>query len=124
MIKDKNLMTSYLSLFTSFGTILCCALPALLVSLGMGAVFVGLLGVFPQIVWLSEHKIFVFSGSGLMMMLSGVLIYLNRNAPCPIDADQARACKTSRKWSIRILTLSFLIWLVGFFFAFCAGSLF
>ena len=28
---------SYISLFTSFGTLLCCALPSLLVLLGLGA---------------------------------------------------------------------------------------
>jgi uncharacterized protein (DUF924 family) len=33
-------LLSYLSLFTSFGTLLCCALPSLLVLLGLGAVFV------------------------------------------------------------------------------------
>jgi hypothetical protein len=29
-------LLSYLSLFTSFGTLLCCALPSLLVLLGLG----------------------------------------------------------------------------------------
>lgn len=120
MINDKNLLTSYLSLFTSIGTIFCCALPALLVSIGMGAAFAGLVGVFPQIVWLSEYKSLIFGISGLMILTSASLTYLNRNAPCPIDEDQARACKISRKWSIRILVLSAIIWSVGFFFAFLA----
>lgn len=124
VIKDRNLLTSYLSLFTSFGTIICCALPSLLVSIGMGAAFAGLIGLFPQIVWLSENKLLVFTLSGLMILLSAALTYLNRNAPCPIDSDQARACKISRKWSIRILAVSALLWLLGFFFAFLAPYLF
>ena len=41
------------------------------------AVFAGLIGVFPQIVWLSENKLLVFASSGGMIFLSGLLIYLN-----------------------------------------------
>lgn len=122
-MKDKSLILSYFSLFTSFGTILCCALPVLLVSLGLGAAFAGLIGAVPQIVWLSEHKVLVFIVSGGLIFLSALLTYLNRNAPCPIDPNEAKACKTSRKWSIRILAVSSIIWLVGGFFAFFAQYL-
>jgi len=124
MINNKELVASYLSLFTSTGTILCCALPALLVSLGLGASFAGLVGAFPQIIWLSENKIFVFLISGSLILISSLLTYLNRNAPCPIDPKKALACKVSRKWSIRILILSGLLWLTGLFFAFFAQYIF
>jgi len=124
MVKNKELFASYLSLFTSTGTIFCCALPALLVSLGMGATFAGLVGTFPQIVWLSENKLLVFSISGLMIALSAFITYANRNAPCPIDPKKALVCKVSRKWAIRLLIFSGLMWLTGFFFAFLAPLLF
>lgn len=124
IIKDKGFFASYLSLFTSFGTLFCCALPSLLVSIGMGTVFAGLVGVFPQIVWLSENKILIFSISGILILISSRLLYLNRSASCPIDPDQSRACATSRKWSIRILILSFILWLFGFVFAFLASFFF
>ena len=88
----------------------------------MGAAFAGLIGVFPQIVWLSENKISIFIISGCMILLSGVMTYSNRNAPCPIDENQAKACRTSRKWSIRILIFSGVIWSIGFFFAFLAAK--
>lgn len=119
-MKDKNLILSYFSLFTSFGTILCCALPVLLVTLGLGAAFAGLIGAVPQIVWLSENKVLVFILSGALISLSALLTFLNRNAPCPVDPHEARACRVSRKWSIRILVASALIWIVGAFFAFFA----
>ena len=124
MLKDKSLFTSYLSLFTSFGTVLCCALPSLLVSIGMGATFAGLVGVFPQIVWLSENKVLVFSLSGVLILISCGLLYVNRYAPCPIDPNQANACAMSKKWSIRIIILSAILWFCGFFFAFLAPLLF
>lgn len=123
-VDQKGLWASYLSLFTSFGTILCCALPTLLVTIGMGAAFAGLIGIFPQIVWLSENKGLVFSLSAIMISISFLMIFLNRNAPCPVDPDQARACKVGRKWSIRIAFVSLSFWLLGFFFAFLAPTLF
>ena len=46
---------SILSLFTSFGTLVCCALPALLVTLGMGASLISILGIF-LITVISEQK--------------------------------------------------------------------
>jgi hypothetical protein len=124
MLKNKELLISYLSLFTSTGTIFCCALPSLLVAIGMGASFAGLVGAFPQIVWLSENKMIVFTLSGLMILLSAFITYSNRNAPCPIDPKKALACKYSRMWSIRLLFFSGLIWIVGFSFAFVAPLIF
>ncbi len=115
---DKNLILSYLSLFTSFGTIFCCALPALLVSIGMGAAFAGLVGAFPQIVWLSENKLLVFILSAVMISISAFILYLNRNAPCPIDPTKAKACKFGRKWALRLISLSIFFWIIGFSFAF------
>jgi len=37
-IRSPSTLPAFLSLFTSTGTLVCCALPALLVSLGAGAV--------------------------------------------------------------------------------------
>jgi hypothetical protein len=60
MAVDETLNTSKrlsaLSLFTSFSTLICCALPALLVALGAGAVLSTLVSHVPQLVWVSEHK--------------------------------------------------------------------
>ena len=124
IFKDKSLLISYLSLFTSFGTVFCCALPSLLVSIGMGAAFAGLVGIFPQIVWFSENKILVFFLSGILILISCGILYANRYAPCPIDPNQAKACAISRKWSIRIVALSVILWVLGFFFAFLAPLIF
>ena len=115
---NKNLFVSWLSLFSSFGTLICCAIPSLMIALGMGAAFAGLIGVFPQIIWISDNKQIVFAISGLLILGSLLWLYAVRNEPCPIDPDQARACKFSRKWSIRISIASAIFWLVGFAFAF------
>lgn len=114
----KNLFVSYLGLFTAFGTLLCCALPSLLVALGMGATVAGFIGVFPQVVVLSEHKNWVFGISLALIVLAVAALYLQRNAPCPIDPLEARACTVARWWSVRIVVLAALFWSVGFMVAF------
>ena len=43
-------LVSYLSLFTSFGTLLCCALPSLLVLFGLGATVASFLSSLPWLV--------------------------------------------------------------------------
>ena len=50
-------------LFTSFGTLVCCALPALMVTLGMGTSLAGFIGMFPSVTFISDYKepIFIIS---------------------------------------------------------------
>lgn len=119
----KERFTSYLGLFTSLSTLLCCALPALLVSLGMGATMISLTSAIPQIIWVGEHKNFVFSFAVIMLSISSFLAYKNRNAPCPIDPKLRDACLRGRKYSKNVLILSWIALSVGFFFAFLAQLL-
>src|SRR2546423_10097748 len=105
-----------LTLFSSLGTLLCCALPALLVSLGAGAVMASLVSAVPQVVWLSEHKVGLFVFAGLMLLLSGANSYRSRNAPCPTDPVEMKSCLRLRRWSLAILYVSSLIYAIGFFF--------
>ena len=112
-----------LTLFGSFSTLLCCALPALLVSLGAGVAMIGLVSAVPQLVWVSEHKIALFSFAGVMLALSGISRYLSRNAPCPADPAQAKACTRVRRLSFGVFCFSLTIYMIGFFFAFLARFL-
>ena len=110
--------SSIVSLFASSSTLICCALPALLVSLGAGAALASLVAVFPQIVWISEHKEAIFLISSGLMMLGGIMQWRNRFAPCPIDPDLRNACLKTRKISLRIYLLSLALLLIGGWFAF------
>ena len=113
-----------LALFTSVSTLVCCALPALFVTLGMGAVTAGLVSAVPQIVFLSEHKGIVFAGAGLMLVIASYMMWRSRNDPCPIDPLEAQACKRMRSISKWILYVSIFAYVVGFFFAFLAADIF
>lgn len=119
----KESFTGYLGLFTSVGTLLCCALPALLVSLGMGASMITLTNAIPQITWIGENKVYVFSFAFILLIISSVFTYKNRNAPCPIDPKLRDACLRGRKYSKIVLILGWAALTVGFFFAFIAQLL-
>ena len=109
---------SLLSLFASSSTLICCAIPALLVSLGAGAALASLVAVFPQIVWISEHKEIIFSIAALLMIVTGFIQWRNQNAPCPIDVELRNACLKTRKVSLRIYLFSLGLLLIGAWFAF------
>jgi fluoride ion exporter CrcB/FEX len=94
----RTIILEILTILSSFSTLLCCALPALLVSLGAGAALASVVTAVPQLVWLSEHEIQLFAFAGFMLALSGVSTYHNRSA-------QAKSCMRLRRWSARILYL-------------------
>lgn len=120
MSRLRESLVNYFTLFSSLGTLICCALPALLVSLGLGAVLAGVASNVPALVWVSEHKIQVFIFAGTMLALNGLLLWKNRNAPCPIDPKLSEACTSGRKTSRNLYFVSISIFLIGFFFAFAA----
>ena len=117
-LMKSNKLANYLSLFTSSGTIVCCALPALLVSIGAGAALSSLIAVFPQLVILSVYKIPIFMGAFVMLIISGILQYRSRNLPCPADKNLANACIRARKISLVIYFASVGIFIIGLLFAF------
>src|SRR5205823_5709793 len=96
----------------------CCALPALFVTLGMGAAFAGLITKVPQLIWVSEHKPFVFGLGALFLSIGGVMQWQARSMTCPTDPKLAEACKNSRRWSAKVYFVSIGIYLIGAFFAF------
>ena len=109
---------AFLSLFTSTGTLICCALPALLVALGAGAALSTLISVVPGLVWVSEYKEAVFVFAGVMLAVSGWLQWRSRFAPCPLDPVQRDACLRTRKTSAQVYLASVAIYVVGSVFAF------
>ncbi len=108
---------TFLTLFTSTGTLVCCALPIVLVTLGLGAAMAGLTSTFPWMVTLSQHKIWVFAGSGLLLAFSAWMVFRPGRA-CPADPKLAKLCGSMDKWNRRVLFISVAIWGIGFFAAY------
>lgn len=109
-------LIGYGSLFTSFGTLLCCALPSTLVLLGFGASLAGFLGRYPQLIWLSENKGLVFAASFFMLGVSFASRKYSERLACPVDKKDD--CGRARRLSGVLLWATFLINLIGAFYAF------
>jgi hypothetical protein len=118
-VSNTTTSLSWLTLFASSGTLICCALPIILVTLGMGATVAALTSSLPFLIVLSQHKIWVFIVSGLMLAISAWFMY-RPNQSCPTDPQQAEICSTTKKWNKRIYWFSVIIWSIGFFAAFLA----
>jgi mercuric ion transport protein len=119
-------LLNYFSLFSSFSTLICCALPSVLVLLGMGTAVASLLSAAPWLVSLSRHKIWTFSIAGTLIAASFVMTYvvaprLQRGDVCA--ADDPTTCGEVSKLSRAVLWGSALIWSGGFFVAYLLGPI-
>ncbi len=110
---------NWLALFAATGTLVCCAIPIALVALGMGATVAAATGSFPLLITLSQYKTYVFAASGLLLGLSGWLLYRPGRA-CPADPILAEYCNRAQMWNRRLLWGSAIVWGIGFFAAYLA----
>ena len=114
---------SVVSIFTSSGTLVCCALPALLVAVGAGAALSSLVSAVPQVVWLSTYKGWIFGAAAAMLLFAGILQWRARFAPCPSDPKLAAACARTRRASLLTYAVSVVVLVVGALFAFILPAL-
>jgi hypothetical protein len=118
-LKENNFTKKFFSwfgLFSSFGTLICCAIPSTLVLLGFGATLASFLGNFPQVIWLSENKGYVFGFSFLMLAISYAGQKYAQTKVCPIDKKED--CEKTKDWSKPLFWFSLGINVVGSFYAF------
>lgn len=109
----------WLSLFASAGTLVCCALPIVLVSLGFGAAVAATTSALPLLITLSQHKTWVFAGSALLLALNAALLR-SATARCPADPALATRCRRADAWNRRVFIIALGVWMVGFFAAYLA----
>lgn len=114
----RNVGLSVLALAASTGTLVCCVLPAVMVSLGAGAALAGMVSAVPQLIWLSEHKAWVFGLAFALLALSGLMLWNARRLPCPADPQLARTCQRLRRVSHWLYGIACVATILGALFAF------
>lgn len=110
----ENPYLKWLTLFVASGTLVCCALPILLVTLGFGAVVASLNYNIPGLIFLAEHKIWTLTMAALILMFLAWVIW-RPNQHCPAEPELASLCKKSKRLNKRIFWISSMIWFIGFF---------
>ena len=126
-VAKERAVLGYFSLFSSIGTLLCCALPSLLVLIGLGATVASFLSAVPWLVTISHHKNWAFAVSGIL--IAGNVAYSYVIAPklhaqreaCSVNASDA--CSTASRMSRVVLWVSVALYLIGFFSAYLLGLL-
>lgn len=115
----KAAALSWLTLFSASGTLLCCAVPIVFVSLGFGGTVAALTSTVPVLIVLSQHKLWVFMAAGTLLLLSGLVLYrYSFERTCPMDLQSSRWCVRARAWNRRLYWTAVTIWGLGFFAAY------
>ena len=123
----RSFWLQYLSLFSSLGTLLCCALPSVLVLFGLGATVASVLSSAPWLVALSRHKNWTFAIAGLLIASNFVYVYgvaprlRTRTEQC---APGEEACVATARISTAVLWVSAAVYVIGFFVAYVLGPIF
>ena len=110
---------SWFTLFVTSGTLICCALPILLVTLGLGASIAAITSSFPLLITLSQHKLWIFIISGSLLIGSAWMILRNKGQ-CPANTELGELCQRAKLINRRIWFISVFIWIVGFIAAYLA----
>lgn len=113
MNKTLHKGSLFLTLLSSSSTLICCAIPAFLVLLGAGSSVAALVVTFPQLIWLSEHKVWIFGFGAIMLGLSWYFSHIRKEA-CPIDPTVAENCRQTKQWTNLLWWISAILYLIGF----------
>ena len=117
-------MVNFFALLSSSSTLLCCALPAILVSMGAGAVFANIISVFPALTVISRFKVEITIMTFIILVAVGVLHSKTAQMPCPADPTLGRACLKSRKRSRIVYYLSCIVFATASIFTFIVPEFF
>lgn len=107
----------WLVLLTSSATLVCCVIPIVLVSLGLGAAVAATYGSLPFLTFLGVHKEWTFAFSAIVLLAAAWALFRPGRA-CPADPELARACEAADRWNRRLFTVAAAIWSVSFFAAY------
>jgi hypothetical protein len=109
--------TAVIALVLSASTLVCCALPLVLVGLGLGASVAALVSAAPWLVTLSVHKGWMFGVSGAVLAAAAYLRY-RPGRSCPADPKLAAICARFDRWNRSAILLAAAMWAIGFTAAF------
>ncbi len=115
--KNQSKVASFLALFTSTGTLLCCALPSALAAIAGGTAVVSFVSTFPWLVPLSQNKEWIFLIAGFMILFSGLLTYRPKGkVACSITGG--KGCAVAGRFTKVMFWTSAIIYTIGAFFAY------
>ena len=119
----ESINLGFLSLIASSSTLICCALPALFVTLGAGATLASIVNIFPELIIISKYKIYISIFALLFLIIAGILIKKASLQPCPTDPNLRDICMKTRKRSRVIYLTSVFIFTFASIFTYIIPTL-
>jgi len=113
----KEKIISFLSLFGSSTTLLCCALPATLSIIAGGAAVGSLISVFPWLITISRYHNWIFLVAGILLLINGVFV-LRPKGKMACAVTGGKGCEVAGSFSKRMFWISIILYGIGFFFAY------
>ncbi|MFQ6105244.1 MAG: hypothetical protein ACE5OP_13295 [Candidatus Glassbacteria bacterium] len=107
----------FLALFTSTGTLLCCALPAAIAAFAGGAAVGAFLTIFPWLIPLSRYKGWLLLVAGLLITFSG-MVTLRPEGKVACSISGSKGCEVAGRFTKSLFWISVAIYLTGAFFAY------
>lgn len=107
----------FLALFTSTGTLLCCALPAAIAAVAGGAAVSSFVATFPWLIPLSVHKDWIFLAAGLLIFISGIFT-LRPQGRIACSITGGKGCEIAGRFTKVMFWSSASIYMIGVFFAY------
>jgi len=95
----------------------------LFVSLGAGATLASIVNVFPELIIISQYKIYISAFALLFLIVAGILIKNASVQPCPTDPNLRDICIKTRKKSKRIYIISVFIFAFASIFTYIVPKL-
>lgn len=113
----KEKVVSVLALFTSTGTLLCCALPAAIGAIAGGAAIGTLVSSFPWLIPLSNHKGWIFLIAGLLIATNGIFVMKPQGTlACAITGG--KGCEVAGKFTRSMFGITVATYTIGAFMAY------
>ena len=110
-------LTSFATLFTSTGTLLCCALPASIATLAGGSAVIALTSTFPWLIPLSRQKDWIFLVAGLMLLFNGILLFRPKGqVACAVTGGSG--CEVAGRFTTVMFWSSVVIVGIGVFISY------
>ncbi len=110
-------LTGFATLCTSMGTLLCCALPAIVATLAGGAAVIALTSAFPWLIPLSRQKDWIFLVAGLMILFNAILLFRPKGTvACAVTGGSG--CEVAGRFTKVMFRSSVVIVITGAFFSY------
>lgn len=106
-----------MALFTSTGTLLCCAVPAAVAAVAGGAAVGSLITAFPWLIPISRHKGWIFLVAGLFILVSGILT-LRPKGKIACSLTGGEGCEIAGRFTKSVFWGAVGIYAAGLFFSY------